>query len=33
MIKKIPIPDWSGNSPDINPIESIWNIMKTELGN
>jgi transposase len=23
--------DWSGNSPDLNPIENVWNHMKNKL--
>ncbi len=22
--------DWPGNSPDLNPIEEVWNVMKKE---
>ena len=31
--KGIPILECPGNSPDMNPIENIWNIMKKEIGN
>ena len=23
--------DWPGNSPDLNPIENCWNLMKSKL--
>ena len=29
--KKIPVLDWPGNSPDMNPIENIWAILKKEM--
>ena len=28
----IEIVDWPGNSPDMNPIENIWNVMKKQIG-
>ena len=31
--KGIPILEWLGNSPDMNPIENTWNIMKKVIGN
>ena len=31
--KGIPILEWPGNLPDMNPIENVWNIMKKEIGN
>ena len=30
--KGIPILEWSGNSPDMYPIENVWNIIKKEIG-
>ena len=30
---KIPILKWPGNSPEINFIENVWNIMKKDIGN
>ncbi|GFX94525.1 transposable element Tcb2 transposase [Trichonephila clavipes] len=29
--QNIPLLDWSGNSPDMNPIENIWELMKREV--
>ena len=29
--KKIDVMEWPGNSPDLNPIENVWNIMKHEM--
>ena len=26
--KNVPVLDWLGNSPDANPIENLWHIMK-----
>ena len=28
----IPTLEWPGNSPDLNPIENAWNVIKNELG-
>jgi transposase len=29
--KEIEVMDWPGNSPDLNPIENLWNQMKIKL--
>ncbi|GFU03240.1 putative transposase like protein [Trichonephila clavipes] len=29
--QNIPLLDWPGNSPDVNPIENIWELMKREV--
>ncbi|GFX88419.1 uncharacterized protein TNCV_2278871 [Trichonephila clavipes] len=29
--QNIPLLDWPGNSPDINPIENVWELMKREV--
>ena len=28
--QKIPLLDWLGNSPDLNPIENVWELLKRE---
>ncbi|GFV91215.1 putative transposase like protein [Trichonephila clavipes] len=29
--QNIPLLDWPGNSPDMNPIENVWELMKREV--
>lgn len=29
--KKVDILDWPGNSPDMNPIENVWEFLKSEV--
>lgn len=29
--QSIPLLDWPGNSPDMNPIENVWELMKREV--
>ena len=31
--KGIPVLEWPGYLPDMNPIEDVWNIMKKDIGN
>ena len=31
--KGIPVLEWPGYLPDMNPIEDVWNIMRKEIGN
>jgi transposase len=31
-VNKIIMPDWPGNSPDMNPIENLWSMLKKRLG-
>ena len=33
ICKGIPAPERPGNSPDMTPIENVWNILKKESGN
>ena len=30
---EIPVLKWSGNLPEMNSIENVWNIMKKDIGN
>ena len=30
--KNIPLMPWPGNSPDMNPIENVWELVKREIG-
>lgn len=30
--QKVSILDWPDNSPDMNPIENVWNVLKDEFG-
>ena len=30
---EIPILKWPGNSPEMNSIENVWNIMKKDISN
>jgi transposase len=30
-VKEVKVMDWPGNSPDLNPIENVWNFMKNKL--
>jgi hypothetical protein len=29
--KRVDVMDWPGNSPNLNPIENLWSIMKKKL--
>ena len=32
LLYLVPLHDWPGNSPDLNPIESIWRVIEREIG-
>lgn len=29
--EKVPLLDWPGNSPDVNPIENVWELLKRKI--